>query len=672
MKKVAALLIVFIMIIVLVACDRQSDTASEIQPETESMPVENLAKLAKVWGFAKYTHPVFLSGKLCWDEELLNLIPIIYSADADDVNDILYSWFAGLGDDGFDGQQFVAAVTSDYVIAKVQLNMPSGFFHTFMHLANEGQLLEAYWHLLLGLYFLDNIVILHIQIDEAGLPYFEAYIEAMADEHVFIFDFDIEVNIDAAVDIRADNGTYYRQMADLSWINESYLGLPLYERLSRFHAIPSINRENAPVYFDNLNNSVFTNQQFHEHMDFSDMRYRLLGLFRLWNAMEYYFPYRDILDRCWHELLAEHIVVMLEGSDRLSYELALASLSMHLHDAHIAFANSTITGVADFYQDRFGSYFVPIWLTEAEGYLLVLESATALNGELLPGDIIKSINGAGINDVTADMLQFLSFPNEEKALAYFAFYWGLYSHYEIADIEVLRGDTTLSLQIETIDENIIFQRNPLPSSVLLESNIGLINPRYLSQDNEAHDIMRNFYDTDGLIIDLRQYPWHHVNWSLAALILTENEPFALISSPSISVPGKFADNLTLEYTGDFVFGFGELAEYSYNRPVVLLMNEQSLSASEWFVMSLRTGANVTVIGSNSIGANGNVTILPLPGNIVMTFTGLGIYTPEGGQTQRIGLSPDIRVDRTIQGITEGRDELMEAAVAFILESIENP
>ena len=59
--------------------------------------------------------------------------------------------------------------------------------------------------------------------------------------------------------------------------------------------------------------------------------------------------------------------------------------------------------------------------------------------------------------------------------------------------------------------------------------------------------------------------------------------------------------------------------------------------------------------------------LPLPNKNVIRFTGLGIYTPEMGQTQRIGLTPDIEVHPTIKGIKEGRDELMEAAVAYIQE-----
>ena len=41
-----------------------------------------------------------------------------------------------------------------------------------------------------------------------------------------------------------------------------------------------------------------------------------------------------------------------------------------------------------------------------------------------------------------------------------------------------------------------------------------------------------------------------------------------------------------------------------------------------------------------------------------------------GQTQRVGFAPDIEVYPTIEGIKEGRDELMEAAVDYILSQNE--
>ena len=97
------------------------------------------------------------------------------------------------------------------------------------------------------------------------------------------------------------------------------------------------------------------------------------------------------------------------------------------------------------------------------------------------------------------------------------------------------------------------------------------------------------------------------------------------------------------------------------------MNEKTQSQPEYLIMSIRNGENVTVMGENSVGSDGDVAYLPIPGGINMMFTSIGIYTPEMGQTQRIGLTPDIEVYPTVEGIKEGRDELKEAAVSYIQE-----
>jgi len=637
MRKIAIFLTT-IMVIALAACG-----GHDAAPDTTSIRDENLAKLAKVWGFAKYTHPAFLTGEMCWDEELLNLIPIVYSAYADDVNAILYEWLVSLGDDGW----------GDYRLVIVE-----AWANFWMPLLDELQ-----WLSIINRSHSENLVTFRAQIYEGDLPRFEIL-------ESWLLGWEI---IDENGIANENDNSIFRQMADFNWINEYYLGMPLYEHLSRFQAIRPLGRTNAPVSFDHLGNSVFTNQRNHEDMDFGDIRYRLLGLFRMWNAMEYYFPYRDILDRDWHELLTEHIAMMFEDDDRLSYEMALASLSMNLHDAHVVFLNTTdflysklprissfmhstnaVFLDADFFNGIAGYFLLPARLAEAEGRLVVSEPMPDTG--LMPGDVILAINSRDIDHITADMLRFLSYPNDEKALAYLS-RLGLWSQTSDMTVTILRDDARLQLEVEFYGWE---TNDAMPSHERLESNIGLINPAHLSH-NEIHDIMRDFADTDGLIIDFRQYPSDFIAYSLAEYLVEQNQLFAIVSSPSISVPGVFKDSFR-GYSG----GVRSPEAYFYENPVVLLMYEWTISRPEFTIMSLRNGSNVTVMGNNSIGADGNVTILPLPGGISMVYTGLGVYTPEGGQTQRIGLSPDIYVHRTIQGIAEGRDELMEAAIRYIL------
>ena len=101
--------------------------------------------------------------------------------------------------------------------------------------------------------------------------------------------------------------------------------------------------------------------------------------------------------------------------------------------------------------------------------------------------------------------------------------------------------------------------------------------------------------------------------------------------------------------------------------VILLMDEGTQSQSEFTIMSLRQAPNTTVLGNPSIGADGNITIVKLPGTIQFPISGLGVYTPKGEQTQRCGLQPDVECYQTIDGILSGKDELIEKAIELIQE-----
>ena len=57
----------------------------------------------------------------------------------------------------------------------------------------------------------------------------------------------------------------------------------------------------------------------------------------------------------------------------------------------------------------------------------------------------------------------------------------------------------------------------------------------------------------------------------------------------------------------------------------------------------------------------------LPGGVCSFFSSIGIYYPDGTETQRVGIIPDIYVWSTVKGIKDGRDELLEKALELIGE-----
>ncbi len=443
-------------------------------------------------------------------------------------------------------------------------------------------------------------------------------------------------------------------LAETGWLADTaYLGRRLSVVLSQLGEVPTVYRGKAPVYFGDFRinsvNSMFTNEKTYEDSSFADNRYRLLGLFRLWNVIEYYYPYRNILDDDWNGMLLELIPKMLEGTDKQSYQLTIAELAAKLHDAHVGFTDS------GFLFDEFGQYAAPVSLIWAEGQLVIRDIYEEC--ELLPGDVLLELDGRNIWDIVAGCKQYVSVTTDEKLMNALSIFL-LRSHESEMVFTILRQNEELTVTVLGVMS--IFHSFPTAtqSHVLLEDNIGLINP-FSVVSGDIPQIMDTFSDTCGLIVDWRQPPSSDMMYTLAEYLVDGRMPFCLYQYPSRVMPGAYIRNVT--------FYSGNGGKAPYDKPVVILMDEHTQSSAEFTVMSLRNGANVIVMGNNSVGSDGDVTTLPLPCGNIFVFTGLGAFTPEGGQTQRIGLSPDIFVEPTIAGIREGRDELMEAAVQYILD-----
>jgi C-terminal processing protease CtpA/Prc len=115
-----------------------------------------------------------------------------------------------------------------------------------------------------------------------------------------------------------------------------------------------------------------------------------------------------------------------------------------------------------------------------------------------------------------------------------------------------------------------------------------------------------------------------------------------------------------------ILAFGADNPDFYKGKVAIIVNEDTQSTGEFFAMYIKTLPNAIVVGSETAGADGNVTsIFALPGGFYTQFTGLGVYYPDGKPTQQIGIVPDVRANQTIKGYISGKDELLDKAVEVL-------
>ena len=136
---------------------------------------------------------------------------------------------------------------------------------------------------------------------------------------------------------------------------------------------------------------------------------------------------------------------------------------------------------------------------------------------------------------------------------------------------------------------------------------------------------------EGVVIDLR------------------NNPGGLLNE-AISVSDAFLDKGEIVSTRGRAAGSGE--RYNANpgdvingKPIVLLINGGSASASEIVAGALQDHRRAIVVGTKSFGKGSVQTLIPLRGDGAMRLTTARYYTPSGRSIQALGISPDIVVQQ---------------------------
>ncbi|WP_421702486.1 S41 family peptidase [Aliiroseovarius sp.] len=151
-------------------------------------------------------------------------------------------------------------------------------------------------------------------------------------------------------------------------------------------------------------------------------------------------------------------------------------------------------------------------------------------------------------------------------------------------------------------------------------------------------------NVEGFVLDLRNNPGGLLNQAIAVsdAFLEEGE--------IVSTRGRdpMESDRANARPGDLAMG----------KPLVVLINGGSASASEIVAGALQDHRRAIVVGTKSFGKGSVQTVMPLRGDGAMRLTTARYYTPSGRSIQALGVSPDIVVEqppRTPAG-EEGEEE----------------
>ena len=201
------------------------------------------------------------------------------------------------------------------------------------------------------------------------------------------------------------------------------------------------------------------------------------------------------------------------------------------------------------------------------------------------------------------------------------------------DISIIRDVITLTaVRSRIFGETIVLRLSTFSDQTF---------PSMAEQLQERVDELGGFDNVNGFIIDLRNNPGGLLNQAVMV-----SDAF-LDAGEIVSTRGRDPQD------GDrFNAQEGDLAK---GKPMVVLINGGSASASEIVAGALQDHRRAIVVGTKSFGKGSVQTVMPLRGEGAMRLTTARYYTPSGRSIQALGVSPDIIVAQPPQREEEEDD-----------------
>jgi C-terminal processing protease CtpA/Prc len=408
---------------------------------------------------------------------------------------------------------------------------------------------------------------------------------------------------------------------------------------------------------ENVHNPIFNENPYYK-FSYTDAGFRLLSLYRYWNIIQYYYPNRKLMDQDWNSVLLIYLPKFIESKTALDYRLSVLSLIAQIQDTH-----ANIYSYDSVLENYKGKYRAPIEIKFVENQAVVNKdypSTTNSKPLLLKGDIINTINDKTVANIVKEKLPYTpasNYPTQLRNIERELFR----SKDSILQITFTRNNITQKTLIKSFENNkIINETKPDTCFKYLSPEITYLYPGTF-KNSYMNELVPLISKSKGLVIDMRCYPSEFMVFTMGNYLNSNPKYFAKFSEPSIQYPGLFT-NKNQAMIGNS--NWSSNTEH-YKGKVIIIVNETTQSLAEYTTMAFRASNNAIVIGSTTAGADGNVSQFSLPGGITTWISGLGVYYPDGRETQRVGIIPDIVVKPTIKGIKEGKDELLEEAIKLI-------
>lgn len=374
---------------------------------------------------------------------------------------------------------------------------------------------------------------------------------------------------------------------------------------------------------------------------------RLANVIITWNVMQHFYPYFDIVGTNWDSVLTATLSATLDAPSTEHFIKIMRRMMVALGDGHAEY----ISGRKEFVLNA--------RVENIEGKPVVTASRDSL---LKRGDVIVRIHGEDAQKLL----------NEEEPLISGSTQWKRADAIE----NVITRSATKDIQLSVNRDGTLIDiatKGKIVGSVTIYEHpalerlqgfsvndavwyIDLSQVSMATLESKAADIAR----AKGVIFDMRGYPQ---NDNVRALGYVTTLP---LLSPRWQIPQiMYPDGNNAQRYDTSGRWSVQPRTPRWEGKAVFLTGGGAISQAEDIMSIVEHYKLGEIVGETTAGADGNINLIRLPGGSTIRWTGMKVLKQGGSQLHLIGIKPTIPAMRTLQGIREGRDELVEKAIHLI-------
>ncbi|HND18590.1 MAG TPA: S41 family peptidase, partial [Acidobacteriota bacterium] len=356
----------------------------------------------------------------------------------------------------------------------------------------------------------------------------------------------------------------------------------------------------------------------------NDRATRLADVALAWNILQHFYPYFDIANVNWMEVLPKALNLAANDKNEAVFEKTLQWLIAQLNDGH----GNAVDAV-------YPTGAIPLSWTWAENQLVVTSLAVSDIPNLKPGDVVVEVNGKPTAKVIEKLEKYISgaTPQWKRFRSVDALRFGDAGDTATLKLRSVEGDLK-TVKIEFSSE-FLYYAEPRPEKYQeLSPGIWYFDLERCN-DDDFKAILPKLESAKGIIFDGRGYP--SVNPIVIQHLITQDVQSAIFAVPIVSTP----DHVSMT-------DFDTRGRWLLNpksphltAKCVFLIDGRAISYAESFLAIIEAYKLGELVGEPTAGTNGNIVIKDFPRNFRLVWTGMRVTKHDNTPHHGVGVLPTI-------------------------------